>query len=174
MNPFMTIILSPLLVGSLVVTDPHKLIDLFLMEEQIVFNLKMVRGLELFNSEALELYLESAEQRFRQVPLPDFSELGEENTGDYEKRLLEELAGNPLHVFNLMDRLVILLPKILKEFAEHDQTKYIEDQMKLLMEGRRMPDKEDFEAASQDVSRTQFAQNIDPVDFSLDLSKGEL
>merc|ERR1711915_1047835 len=135
MNSLMAIILSPLLVGSLVVTDLHKLVDLFLMEEQIVFNLKIVRGLELFNSEALELYLESGEQRFRQVPLPDFSELGRETTDSYEKRLLEELAGNPLHVYNLMNRLVILLPTILKDLAEHDQIKYIEDQK--IVDGRK-------------------------------------
>ena len=64
-----------------------------------------------------------------------------------------QLVGNPVHVFNLMDRLVVLLPHILEGLEESDREEIEESLASLTSQ----PDESDMEGAMQALIRVQFA-----------------
>ena len=86
---------------------PHQLARLFKMEEELIVTLRMATG--FYKSETLDLYLETCEPRFKQLSLPDFSDLNSES--EYLAKILVDLVGNPIHVYSLLDRLVVQLPR---------------------------------------------------------------
>ena len=72
---------------------------------------------------------------------------------DYFEDVLVKLVGNPVHVFNLMDRLVVLLPNILEGLADSDRAEIGE----ILASLPGQPDQSDLEGAMQALIRVQFA-----------------
>ena len=81
------------------------------------------------------------------------SRLEEPLSSDYFEDVLEKLVGNPVHVFNLMDRLVTLLPKIVEGMTDSDQAEIAESLASLDIQ----PDESDVEGAMQALIRVQFA-----------------
>ena len=81
------------------------------------------------------------------------SRLQEPLSSDYLEDVLEKLVGNPVHVFNLMDRLVTLLPRIVEGLTE-EEVEEIEDSLSHLTV---KPDESDVEGAMQALIRVQFA-----------------
>ena len=65
------LILKISLVSSIVFSVPHQLASLFKMEDQLVDRLNIAT--EFYKSKALDLYLQTCEPRFKQ--LPAFSDL---------------------------------------------------------------------------------------------------
>ena len=77
------------------------------------------------------------------------NELRSDNLED----VLERLVGNPVHVFNLMERLVLLLPNIVQGMTDVDR----EEMESSLAKLPEKPDESDVEGAMQALIRVQFA-----------------
>ena len=119
---------------------PHQVAEIFIAEEKIV-------GLVNRSSSAREVdfYLESWSSRL--------TELSHYYHYDYYEDVLQRLVGNPVHVFNLMERLVILLPKIVESLPQPEQ----EEIAASLRALSSRPDETDVEGAMQALIRVQFA-----------------
>ena len=115
---------------------PHQVAEIFIAEEKIV-------GLVNRSSSAheVDIYLESWSSRLREL------------SSDYYDDVLQRLVGNPVHVFNLMERLVILLPKIVEGLPEPEQVEIAASLRALSSQ----PDETDVEGAMQALIRVQFA-----------------
>ena len=119
---------------------PHLVAEIFITEEEIV---------SLVNrstSQEAQIYLESWSSRVKELEVSQLSE-------DYFEVVLLKLVGNPVHVFNLMDRLVVLLPNILEGLEDSEQAE-IEESLASLTS---RPDQSDLEGAMQALIRVQFA-----------------
>ena len=66
-----------------------------------------------------------------------------------------DLVGNPIHVYSLVNRLVMQLPVLRKELAKQIYT--IEESIGSLVEEMEMPDEMDLEGVTQAIARIQFA-----------------
>ena len=124
-------------VSSPVFSVPHQVTEIFLAEEKIVtaVNRSTARP-------EVDIYMDSW-----------ISRLEEPLSSDYFEDVLEKLVGNPVHVFNLMDRLVTLLPKIVEGMTDSDQAEIAESLASLDIQ----PDESDVEGAMQALIRVQFA-----------------
>ena len=74
---------------------------------------------------------------------------------EYLARVLVDLVGNPIHVYSLVNRLVMQLPVLRKELAKQIYT--IEESIGSLVEEMEMPDEMDLEGVTQAIARIQFA-----------------
>ena len=115
---------------------PHQVAEIFIAEEKIV-------GLvnRSSSTQEVDIYLESWSSRLTEL------------SSDYYEDVLQRLVGNPVHVFNLMERLVILLPKIVAGLPEPEQ----EEIAASLRALSGQPDETDVEGAMQALIRVQFA-----------------
>jgi len=138
------------------------------MEEELIVTLRMATG--FYKSETLDLYLETCEPRFKQLPLPDFSDLNSDS--EYLAKILVDLVGNPIHVYSLLDRLVVQLPILRKELLEQHRTATIEERIQSIVEDMEMPTENDLEGATQAIARIQFAYRLDPVEMAEGLIRG--
>ena len=90
---------------------PHELANLFIAEEKIINVVGRCwdEGYRTTSEayENVDLYVTSWRSRYQELP----------SNSHYED-VLVKLAGNPVHVFNLMDRLVNLMPKILEGMTD--------------------------------------------------------
>ena len=116
---------------------PHQVAEIFLAEEKIASVVNRSTS-----SEEVNIYMASWSSRLEE-PLGS----------DYFEDVLEKLVGNPVHVFNLMDRLVILLPKIVEGMTDSDREEIAETLESLT----NKPDESDVEGAMQALIRIQFA-----------------
>jgi hypothetical protein len=154
----------------IVFSMPHQLVSLFKMEEELVYKLNMAT--RLYKSDTLDLYLQTCQPRFNQ--LPAFSHLQQVLQTIFSKlcaflflaRVLVDLVGNPIHVYSLMDRLVMQLPLLRKELAGQHRTAAIEESIGSLVEEMEMPDENDLEGVTQAIARIQFAYRLDPVELA--------
>merc|ERR1719481_1467278 len=112
------------------------------MEEDLVLILRMAT--RIHKSQALTLYLETCEPRFKQLPL-DFNNLHHLSESKYLAIILEHLVGNPIHVYTLLDRLVVQLPELKKELLEQNRTNTLYLKIAKVVEWIRMPTIEDLE-----------------------------
>ena len=80
--------------------------------------------------------------------------------------------GNPIHVYSLMDRLVMQLPVLRKELAVQDRTAAIAEGIGELVEKMEMPEENDLEGVTQAIARIQFAYQLDPVEMARGDIKG--
>ena len=80
--------------------------------------------------------------------------------------------GNPIHVYSLMDRLVMQLPVLRKELAVQDRTAAIAEGIGELVEKMEMPEENDLEGVTQAIARIQFAYQLDPVEMVRGKIKG--
>ena len=112
--------------------------EIFMVEEEIV------NVVNRSTSKEAQIYLESWSSRLKEL---------EVSSWDYFDEVLLKLVGNPVHVFNLMDRLVVLLPKILEGLEDSDQAE-IEKSLASLTS---RPEQSDLEGAMQALIRVQFA-----------------
>ena len=80
--------------------------------------------------------------------------------------------GNPIHVYSLMDRLVMQLPVLRKELAVQDRTAAIAEGIEELVEKMEMPEENDLEGVTQAIARIQFAYQLDPVEMARGSIKG--
>ena len=85
---------------------------------------------------------------------------------DYLAKVLVELVGNPIHVYSLMDRLVMQLPVLRKELEEHLGTDNTTESIRTLVEEIEMPEEMDLEGVTQALARIQFAYRLDPVELA--------
>jgi len=168
--PIVILLVMASLVQSLVFSVPHQLAKLFKMEEELMLTLKMATG--FYKSETLDLYLQTCEPRFKQVPLPDFSDLHPLSEPEYLAKVLVDLVGNPIQVYSLMDRLVVQLPVLRKELLEQHRTATIEERIGGIVNDIEMPDKNDLEGATQAIARIQFAYRLDPVEMAAGKIRG--
>ena len=76
--------------------------------------------------------------------------------------MLHDLAGNPIHAYNLVERLVNHLPVIILELAKDDTKAVIAEKISHLMKGIEIPNKNDLEGVTQALVRIQFAYRLDP------------
>ena len=76
--------------------------------------------------------------------------------------MLHDLAGNPIHAYNLVERLVTHLPVIILELAKDDTKAVIAEKISHLMKGNEIPNKNDLEGVTQALVRIQFAYRLDP------------
>ena len=106
---------------------PHQVANIFISEEKIINVISRSSS-----SEEVEIFLQSWTSRFNEL---NISHLNKE---EYYEDVLVKLVGNPVHVFNLMDRLV---REGISEFLES-----------LPMP----PDSSDLEGAMQALVRVQF------------------
>ena len=85
---------------------------------------------------------------------------------DYLAKVLVELVGNPIHVYSLMDRLVMQLPVLRKELEEHLGTDNTTESIRTLVEEIEMPEEMDLEGVTQALARIQFTYRLDPVELA--------
>ena len=71
---------------------------------------------------------------------------------EYFNDVLVKLVGNPVHVFNLLDRFVNILPDIKEELSEEQSA-----EVDAIVQDLEMPDESDVEGATQALVRIQFA-----------------
>ena len=115
---------------------PHKVAEIFMAEQKIVNIVNRSTS-----RQEVDFYMDSWSSRV--------NELSSDNLED----VLERLVGNPVHVFNLMERLVLLLPNIVQGMTDVDREE-IESSLAKLPE---KPDESDVEGAMQALIRVQFA-----------------
>ena len=116
---------------------PHQVAEIFLAEEKIVSVVNRSTS-----RQEVQIYMDSWSSRLEE-PL----------SSDYLEDVLEKLVGNPVHVFNLMDRLVVLLPTIVEGMTDSDREEIDESLASLTSQ----PDESDVEGAMQALIRVQFA-----------------
>ena len=80
----------------MVFSVPHEVANIFILEEKIV---NVITRSDSYQE--VDIFMESWTSRYHELKL---SQLSEEN---YYDDVLVKLVGNPVHVFNLMDRSVI-------------------------------------------------------------------
>ena len=115
---------------------PHQVAEIFIAEREIVNIVNRSTS-----RQEVDFYMDSWSSRV--------NELRSDNLED----VLERLVGNPVHVFNLMERLVLLLPQILQGMTDSEREEITEILAKL--PGK--PDESDVEGAMQALVRVQFA-----------------
>ena len=116
--------------------------EIFMLEEKIINIISRSSSYE-----NVEIYMASWTSRYNELKLSHHQE------DDYYEDVLVKLVGNPLHVFSLLDRLVILLPSIMEGLADSDKMEITN-----LLSGLAMSAHEsDVEAAVQAIIRVQFA-----------------
>ena len=116
---------------------PHLVAEIFLAEEKIVSAVNRSTS-----RQEVDIFMDSWSSRLK-----------ESLSSDYLEDVLEKLVGNPVHVFNLMERLVILLPKIVEGLPQPEQ----EEIAASLRSLSSRPDETDVEGAMQALIRVQFA-----------------
>ena len=115
---------------------PHKVAEIFMAEQEIVNIVNRSTS-----RQEVDFYMDSWSSRV--------NELSSDNLED----VLERLVGNPVHVFNLMERLVLLLPQILQGMTDSEREEITEILAKL----PGTPNESDVEGAMQALVRVQFA-----------------
>ena len=116
--------------------------EIFMLEEKIINIISRSSSYE-----NVEIYMASWISRYNELKFSHHQE------DDYYEDVLVKLVGNPLHVFSLLDRLVILLPSIMEGLADSDKMEITN-----LLSGIAMSAQEsDVEAAVQAIIRVQFA-----------------
>jgi len=141
---------------------PHELANLFIYEEQIINVVGRCwdEGYRTTSEayENVDLYVRSWRSRYQELP----------SNSHYED-VLVRLAGNPVHVFNLMDRLVNLIPRILEGMTDPVDL----EEIKGILDGIPLyPEIPDLVESTQALMRIQFAYKLDPVDLSNGLIAG--
>ena len=120
---------------------PHQVAEIFIAEQEIVNIVNRSASRLDISLQDVEFYMESWSSRV--------NELRSDNLED----VLERLVGNPVHVFNLMERLVLLLPQILQGLTDFEREEITEILAKL----PATPNESDVEGAMQALVRVQFA-----------------
>ena len=147
---------------------PHKMAKLFRMEEEIISTLRSASG--LYKSRNLDFYLKTCEPRIKQLPfLEDLNHFSE---SEYLDKVMVDLVGNPLHMYSLFDRLVVMLPILRKELLEQNTTAILEEEIGSIVEEVDMPTEADLQGAIQSIARIQFAYRLDPVDLAAGIIQG--
>ena len=126
---------------------PHELANLFIAEEKIINVVGRCwdEGYRTTSEayENVDLYVRSWRSRYQELP----------SNSHYED-VLVKLAGNPVHVFNLMDRLVNLMPKILEGMTDPVDL----HEIKSIRYGLTLyPEISDLIESTQALMRVQFA-----------------
>ena len=114
---------------------PHKVAEIFMAEQKIVNIVNRSTS-----RQEVDFYMDSWSSRV--------NELSSDNLED----VLERLVGNPVHVFNLMERLVLLLPQILQGMTDSEREEITEILAKL----PATLNESDVEGAMQALIRVQF------------------
>jgi len=135
---------------------------LFRMEEELISTLMLATG--IYKSRNLDLYLQTCEPRLKQLPLQE--DLNHLSEAEYLDKVLVDLVGNPIHLYSLLDRLVVLLPVLRKELLEQNRTAMIDERIGSIIEEVEMPTDIDLQGAIQSIARIQFAYRLDPVDMA--------
>ena len=120
---------------------PHQVAEIFIAEQEIVNIVNRSASRLDISLQDVEFYMESWSSRV--------NELNSDNLED----VLERLVGNPVHVFNLMERLVLLLPQILQGMTDSEREEITEILAKL----PATLNESDVEGAMQALVRVQFA-----------------
>jgi len=157
-------------VDSLVFSHPHQIAKLFRMEEKLIRILR-IANTGAYKSQAIDMYLETCEPRLQQIPL-DFSDSHHLSESEYNATILEDLVGNPLHVYSLVDRLVVQLPELRKKLVKENKTNDLDVLIEKTFEKVEMPAMEDLEEATQAIARIQFVYRLDPVEMAEGIIKG--
>ena len=85
---------------------------------------------------------------------------------EYLAKMLVDLVGNPIHVYSLMDRLVMQLPVLRRELANNLGPVDITENIGTLIDATEMPDENDLEGVTQAIGRIQFVYRLDPVEMA--------
>ena len=120
---------------------PYQVAEIFIAEQEIVNIVNRSASRLDISLQDVEFYMESWSSRV--------NELRSDNLED----VLERLVGNPVHVFNLMERLVLLLPQILQGMTDSER----EEIAIILAKLPATPNESDVEGAMQALVRVQFA-----------------
>ena len=115
---------------------PYQVAEIFMAEQKIVNIVNRSTS-----RQEVDFYMDSWSSRV--------NELSSDNLED----VLERLVGNPVHVFNLMERLVLLLPQILQGMTDSEREEITEILAKL----PATLNESDVEGAMQALVRVQFA-----------------
>ena len=115
---------------------PYQVAEIFMAEQEIVNIVNRSTS-----RQEVDFYMDSWSSRV--------NELRSDNLED----VLERLVGNPVHVFNLMERLVLLLPQILQGMMDSER----EEIAIILAKLPVTPNESDVEGAMQALVRVQFA-----------------
>ena len=115
---------------------PHQVAEIFMAEQKIVNIVNRSTS-----RQEVDFYMDSWSSRV--------NELSSDNLED----VLERLVGNPVHVFNLMERLVLLLPQILQGMTDSE----MEEITEILAKLPATLNESDVEGAMQALVRVQFA-----------------
>ena len=116
---------------------PYQVAEIFIAEQEIVNIVNRSASRLDISLQDVEFYMESWSSRV--------NELRSDNLED----VLERLVGNPVHVFNLMERLVLLLPQILQGMTDSEREEITEILAKL----PATPNESDVEGAMQALVR---------------------
>ena len=124
-------------------------------------------------SESFDEYLESWQSRFNEliprikdeespkifyeiflrfIQTGDVFKIEDRSEDEYFEAVLEELVGNPVHVYTLLDRLVNMLP-----WVRAGLSKELDTEIEEIMASLQLPDDSDMEGACQALVRIQFA-----------------
>jgi len=155
------IISQPLLVRCIVFSVPHQLARLFMIEEELVSILRITT--EYYKSDFVDLYLDTCKPRFNQ--LAPFNSSAKEKS-NYLAKVLVDLVGNPVHVYSLVDRLVLQLPEVRKELGNQEKAIHLAKNIDTVLGDTEMPDESDLEGVTQALARIQFAYRLDPVELA--------
>ena len=138
-------------------------------------------------SESFDEYLESWQSRFneliprikdeespkivnevylRVIHTGDVFKIEDRSEDEYFESVLERLAGNPVHVYTLLDRLVNMLPWLRAGLGGE-----LDTQIEEIIGSLQVPDDSDMEGACQALVRIQFAYRQVHFYLSFNVSK---
>ena len=81
----------------------------------------------------------------------------EDDLEEHMGKVLELLAGNPVHVYCLVERLTKRINHVTSEIAVHKDTENTARLIKEMLDQMSLPDEADIEGVTQSISRIQFA-----------------
>ena len=129
-------------------TIPQKVAMLFMQEEKIIRMMEMVN--KTHRGDKISEYLASYQQIVKELSATD-------SQNRHQVSDMDILVGDPVHVYNLMDRLVNILPGITKDLLECNNTANIGEKISSMMQSMEMPTQQDMDGVSLALARIQFA-----------------
>lgn len=143
-------------------TNPFKLRDIFLTEQDIVDELKSsIYAKQPFVTKYLEVLLK---------PVNDEIEAGRSQNQDLETITWERLCANPIHVFSLMGRKLyfedVVLQTILRETENLEERERVLNATWGHMKRVSWPEEIDFKGAIHGLLRVQFTYHLPTIDIA--------
>jgi hypothetical protein len=142
----------------------YRLQDLFLKEEGIVAVLQKAYSMDNKQTQVAD-YLNRFKSREQELPILE----DKSNLNEHLLVMMDKLVGNPVHVYTLLYRYVVLLPRI-QEKLTTELRGFIESI--ITNQNGQAPTWLDLDGAALSLARIQFTYKLDPQDISKGIING--